>query len=107
MLARGGQSGGHRFLSEDTLREATRTRIHAKDLVLDMPARWAAGFSRNDGITYGPNRATFGHSGWGGSFGCADPDRAMSMSYVMNRQHANLRGDPRTLALVEAVYGSL
>lgn len=107
MLACGGEADGRRYLSRETIAEATRIRLHAKDLVLRIPMRWAAGFSRNDGVTWGPNRANFGHSGWGGSFGCADPDARLSMGYAMNRMQDNLRGDPRTLALIAAVYESL
>ncbi|MFN2426193.1 MAG: serine hydrolase domain-containing protein [Candidatus Binatia bacterium] len=107
MLAQGGEVGGRRYLSRETIAEATRKRVHAKDLVLGIPMRWAAGFSRNDGVTYGTNRNTFGHSGWGGSFGCADPDAQLGIGYAMNQMYANLRGDPRSVALIAAVYDSL
>lgn len=104
----GGASGSERrWLSAETLEAATRKRVHAKDLVLGIPMRWGAGFSRNDGVTYGPNRNTFGHSGWGGSFGCADPDARLGVGYAMNQMFANLRGDPRSLSLIAAVYDSL
>lgn len=107
MLAAGGEAGGRRYLGREAIEEATKKRVHAKDLVLGIPMRWGAGFSRNDGVTYGPNRNTFGHSGWGGSFGCADPDAGIGIGYAMNQMYANLRGDPRSLALLEALYASL
>ncbi len=107
MLARGGEAGGRRYLAPQTIAEATRTRIHATDLVLGIPMRWAAGFARNDGVTLGPNRNSFGHSGWGGSIGVADPDARLGIGYVMNQMYPNLRGDPRSLALIAAVYESL
>jgi CubicO group peptidase (beta-lactamase class C family) len=107
MLARGGEQEGRRFLSRETLAAATRERVHVRDHVLQIPMRWAAGFLLNDGVTYGPNPNTFGHSGWGGSFGCADPDAKLGIGYAMNQMYANLQGDPRSLALIEAVYASL
>ncbi|MFN2376691.1 MAG: serine hydrolase domain-containing protein [Candidatus Binatia bacterium] len=107
MLASGGERDGRRYLSPATIAEATRKRVHGKDLVLGIPMRWAAGFSINDGITYGKNRNTYGHSGWGGSFGCADPDARLGIGYAMNRMYANLRGDPRSLSLLAALYESL
>jgi len=107
MLARGGEAGGRRYLSDETLREATRERIASTDLVLGFPMRWAAGFLCNDGALYGPNPRTFGHSGWGGSFGCADPDRRLAIGYAMNRMNPNVLGDPRPFALVSAVYECL
>ncbi len=107
MLAAGGEAAGRRYIRGETIEEATKKRVHSKDLVLGIPMRWGAGFSRNDGVTYGKNRNTFGHSGWGGSFGCADPDAKLGIAYAMNRMFANLRGDPRSLALLEATYASL
>lgn len=87
-----------------TLASATLARIEGVDLVLGMPARWAAGFLINaDGI-YGPNQAAFGHSGWGGSFAFADPAADLAMSYTMNRMGTLLRDDPRNLALIKAAY---
>lgn len=107
MLARGGELGGRRFLSRETLAAATSERVHRPDLVLSFPMRWAAGFLLNNGLTYGPNESTFGHSGWGGSFGCADPDAKLGIGYAMNQMYANLLGDPRSLDLIDAVYASL
>lgn len=107
MLAGGGTTKEREFLSPRTIAAATRKRIHTKDLVLGVPMRWAAGFSRNDGITWGKNRNSFGHSGWGGSFACADPDARLGVAYAMNRMEANLRGDLRTTNLLAAVYDSV
>jgi CubicO group peptidase (beta-lactamase class C family) len=106
-LARGGELAGVRVLGSSALARATRERVHVRDHVLQIPMRWAAGFLLNDGITYGPNENSFGHSGWGGSFGCADPDRRLGIGYAMNQMYANLQGDPRTLGLLDAVYASV
>ena len=107
MLARGGESGGRRYLSPGTIKEAARTRVHSTDLVLGIPIRWASGFAGNDGAIYGPNRESFGHSGWGGSMGFADMDRRLAVGYAMNQMFANLRGDPRSLTLIAAVYAAV
>ena len=107
MIARGGEAGGRRYLSAETIEQATRERVHSKDLVLGFPMRWGAGFLLNDGGLYGPNARTFGHSGWGGSFGCADPDAKLGIGYAMNQMYANVTGDPRSLSLLAAVYESI
>ncbi|PWG14805.1 EstA family serine hydrolase [Streptomyces sp. V2] len=57
--------------------------------------------------SYGPNPRAFGHDGFGGSCGLADPEAGVSMGYVMNRMGPHIVDDPRKLALVEAVYASL
>jgi CubicO group peptidase (beta-lactamase class C family) len=46
--------------------------------------------------------AAFGHSGWGGAFGFADPVRGLE-ACAMNRMGTDLVGD-RSAALIAAVY---
>ena len=47
--------------------------------------------------------ASFGHAGAGGSLGYADPDAKVGYGYVMNQMAGGIAGDPRTIALNEAV----
>jgi CubicO group peptidase (beta-lactamase class C family) len=77
------------------------------DLVLGLDARWGAGFLLNSDALYGPNPEAFGHSGWGGSFAFADPRADVAMAYAMNQMSEGLRGDPRAMALIGAVYAAL
>ncbi|MFN5615737.1 MAG: esterase, partial [Brevundimonas sp.] len=48
-----------------------------------------------------------GHYGWGGSCAFADPAARVSAAYVMTRQSPHLIGDPRALALINALYAGL
>ena len=57
--------------------------------------------------TLGPEPETFGHSGWGGSFGCAHVASGIGIGYVCNRMGADLVGDPRGRSLCDAVFASL
>ena len=106
-LANGGILDGDKLISEDTIKQASRIRIEGEDLVLGVETRWAAGFLRNTHDVYGDKDGAFGHSGWGGSFAFADPERRLSASYVMNRMGQNLIGDPRGLALIQATLKSI
>ncbi|MGW1607591.1 serine hydrolase, partial [Streptomyces eurythermus] len=56
---------------------------------------------------YGPNPRAFGHDGFGGSCGLADPEAGVSLGYVMNRMGHRLADDPRKTALVDALYRAL
>ena len=88
--------------------EMTRARYPASpDLVLPMETSFGAGVMRNTHGFFGPNPDAVGHCGWGGSLALADPARGLSLAYVMNRQSNILVGDPRAVALVNAVYGCL
>ena len=95
------------LVSPATLAKATAQQIRNVDLVLGIECDWAAGFLRNSSGVFGPVAATFGHTGWGGSFAFADPEQGITMAYTMNRMDANLRDDARAKALIGAVYASL
>ena len=104
VFAHAGALFGAPLMAGDTFAAATRERRSGPDLVLPFDLAWAAGVLKNSRGFYGPNPNALGHSGWGGSMGMADPDRRLSAAYVMNRQSNALMGDPRAMALIEALY---
>ena len=107
-VALDGRLRGERMLSEATLETFREPRISGRDLVLPFELTFAAGVMRNSpNFNYGPNAATVGHSGWGGSCVWADPDAKVSGAYAMTRQSPSLMGDPRSLRLIEALYACL
>ena len=107
VVADGGRLGDRAVLSDATLEQLTRERIHGPDKVLPYTISWAAGLMRNDGLNvFGPGES-LGHYGWGGSMAMADPSRRLSAAYVMTRQSPHLIGDPRALRLLEALYAAL
>ncbi len=103
-LAGDGMIDGKRVIGTKAVAEATRERISGTDAILGVPARWGAGFLCNTDGLYGQNSNAFGHSGWGGSFAFGDPDRRLGFAYTMNRMGTDLVGDPRNVALIEALY---
>jgi CubicO group peptidase (beta-lactamase class C family) len=108
ILACDGRLDGRAWLSPETVRAASAERITGPDLILPYDLSWAAGFMRNQGLgIYGPGRETVGHSGWGGSCAFADPARAVSGAYVMNRQSAQLIDDARARRLIGAAYAAM
>jgi CubicO group peptidase (beta-lactamase class C family) len=95
---------GNGLLGRSAIDAATQVQIENIDAVLGVEARWACGFLRNINGIYGPNKEAFGHSGWGGAFAFADPTRRLGFAYVMNRMGTDLIGDPRNVALIDALY---
>ncbi|MEU2117515.1 serine hydrolase domain-containing protein [Streptomyces sp. NPDC016459] len=107
-----GRYGEHRILSEAAVERARQGQGAGRDLVL------GAGFAHDTecalglwlsgpNASYGPNPRAFGHDGFGGSCGLADPEAGVSLGYVMNRMGPRIADDPRKMALVEAVYAAL
>ncbi|WP_274562186.1 serine hydrolase domain-containing protein [Streptomyces spiramyceticus] len=112
IFARQGRSGEHRVLSPEATERIREGQGSCRDLVLGVGfghdtelglGLWLSGPNGS----YGPNPRAFGHDGYGGSCGLADPEADISMGYVMNRMGPNIADDPRKMALVEAVYSAL
>ncbi len=106
-LANGGEFEGHSIISQRGIEAMSQEECFRKDQVIGVPMRWGRGFILNNAGLYGPNPNTFGHSGWGGSFGIADTNAKLGMGYAMNQMDANILGDPRAARLIKAVYASL
>lgn len=108
IIANGGRLNGQTFLTEGTLAQLSQQRIQGPDKILPFDLSWAAGLMRNEGLNiFGTNPDALGHCGWGGSLVWADAKARVSGAYVMNRQSPHLLGDPRAVALVNAVYAAL
>jgi CubicO group peptidase (beta-lactamase class C family) len=106
-VADGGSLDGVRLLSPETIARMSEVQTTRGDLMLGFSPNWAMGFATNGIGVYGPNPRAFGHSGWGGSFGCADLDAKIGIGYTMNRMGADLVGDPRSKALCDAIFSRL
>jgi CubicO group peptidase (beta-lactamase class C family) len=107
-LVGGGTLDGAKLLSRETVVRMTTpvTSNGRKDMFLQFVDSWGMGVAINTPGIYGPNPRAYGHSGWGGSFGCADPDAGIAIGYVCNQMGPNLVGDPRTEGLCKAVLES-
>ena len=103
----GATPDGSRILGAQALAALKTVRSSRVDGLLGLPLQWCSGIVRNNVGLYGPNPDAFGHSGWGGSFGCADAANELSMGYICSRMGGELVGDPRSTALCAAVYRCL
>lgn len=112
VLAGRGTYGGHRVLSPEAAERVREGQGACRDLVL------GAGFEGETEVglglwlsgahgSYGPNPRAFGHDGFGGSCGLADPEAGVSLGYVMNSMGPHIADDPRKMALVNALYSAL
>ncbi|MDQ1012700.1 CubicO group peptidase (beta-lactamase class C family) [Streptomyces sp. V4I23] len=107
-----GVLGDRRVLSAEAAERVREGQGSCRDLVLgpgfahDTEVGLGLWLSGANG-SYGPNPRAFGHDGFGGSCGLADPEAGLSLGYVMNRMGPRIADDPRKMALVDAVYRSL
>ena len=94
-------------IGAELLGEATRIHSDGVDRMLNQPSRFGLGFQLTQPTRpLGPNPGSFGHYGYGGSLGFADPAAGIAFGYLMNLPGARWQ-NPRTEGLLDAVYASL
>ncbi|KKD06886.1 EstA family serine hydrolase [Streptomyces sp. WM6386] len=107
-----GTYDGRRILSPEAAERVREGQGSCRDLVLGAGFKseteiglglWLSGAN----ASYGPNPRAFGHDGFGGSCGLADPEAQVSLGYVMNRMGPHIADDPRKMALIDALYEAL
>ena len=105
-IANGGALDGRTIISPAGIDRLRTVRHPGPDMLLG-PRQWAAGVSLNVLPNFGPHPETFGHTGWGGAYGCADVARGVAIGYVMNRMGGSLVGNPRGGSLAASVFAAV
>ncbi|MCE7988180.1 MAG: class A beta-lactamase-related serine hydrolase [Caldilinea sp. CFX5] len=107
-LAGSGVIDGVRVLSQMLLTEATAVSSEGVDQVFGFHNCIGLGFSLNRPAGFmGPNEAAFGHAGYGGSIGFADPVVGVGFGFVTNTIPDGPVQDQRAANLIRALYQSL
>ncbi len=117
-LARGGSIGNSRLIGPEQIQIATAEQVSGIDEVVESEWYIGLGFLlAHPEYALGPKG--FGHPGFGGSVGCADPEKKLGFGYVMNQLGSNgpffirptFEGapgpDPRAENILKAVYACL
>lgn len=109
ILANDGTLHGHRLVSEDSIAKHTTERSSGNDMVSMMDSRFGLGYALPTLLSpYANIDTAFGHSGFGGSVGFADPARRLSFGYAMNQ--LRIPGPDQTTRaerLVTALYKAM
>lgn len=103
-LANGGELEGRKLLSPAGVKRLSEVQAQRPDLLLGFQNNWGLGMCLNQFSMLGPHAETFGHSGWGGSFGAANTGTQIGIGYVCNQMGAMLVGDPRGAGLCAAIF---
>jgi len=101
VIANDGEVEGVRLLSPQTVRTLSQVQTRAHDAVIGMRMNWRMGYHRAGAQRYRGDSA-FGHYGFGGSGGWADPATGLSFGFVTNELkliQAPVGGDRRIFRL--------
>ena len=108
-LSLGGEVGGTRLLSQDTIDLVFDEQSHGPDLVLGVNLRFGIGMAlpETQTLPYVPQGKACYWGGWGGSVIICDLDSRTTISYMMNNMAAGIIGSDRAEAYVTAIMGCL
>ena len=113
-LANGGALGTIRLLPADYAAQVGLIRSAGLDRTVLVPTRFGQGFHGSiDNRAIGPGLSVlmganaFGHAGFGGSVGFADPQARLSFGYTMNRMGPGTGLNERGQSLIDATYSVL
>ncbi|MEN3285017.1 MAG: hypothetical protein V7607_6157 [Solirubrobacteraceae bacterium] len=107
-LADEGRHGGDRvLLSPGTIGEVARERMQGPDALTGLERHWGLGFQLARpqlGPIWGAGEGSFGHDGFGGQIGFADPRERLGVGFVRSHLAWTQSLGP---ALTQAVYSCL
>jgi len=100
--------GGRRLLPEARVREAAALQIEAVDANSGMLGRFGLGYSLGgDDSAAGPRVTAFGHRGYGGAYGLADPEYGLAIGFTRNYLTPTVPGVDTTWRVLQAVRAAL
>jgi len=93
------------LLSKSSIKKCLTEDASRIDESLMMPIRWSqVGLILRGGWLFGKNKESFGHNGWGGSLGFADPTLGIGVSYTTNKINPTMASDQRIINLLKKFY---
>ena len=93
------------LLSKTSIKKCLNESIGRIDQSLMLPIRWSdGGLILRGGWLFGKNKESFGHNGWGGSLGFADPILGIGVGYTTNKINPTMALDQRIINLLKEFY---
>jgi CubicO group peptidase (beta-lactamase class C family) len=93
------------LMSKSTIKKCLTETTSRIDESLMLPIRWSqVGLILRGGWLFGKNKESFGHNGWGGSLGFADPRLGIGVSYTTNKINSTMASDQRITNLLKEFY---
>jgi CubicO group peptidase (beta-lactamase class C family) len=96
------------IISKAKLLKILEQSTDKKDGSLGLPIRWTySGFILRGGWMFGKNKESFGHNGWGGSLGFADPIEGIGLAYTTRKINSGMSADHRAVKLIKEIYNCI
>jgi CubicO group peptidase (beta-lactamase class C family) len=93
------------LLSKSSIKKCLSENTSRIDESLMLPIRWSqVGLILRGGWLFGKNKESFGHNGWGGSLGFADPVLGIGVAYTTNKINPSMASDQKVITLLKEFY---
>ena len=93
------------LLSKSSIKKCLTESTSRIDESLMLPIRWSqVGLILRGGWLFGKNKESFGHNGWGGSLGFADPILGIGVAYTTTKINPTMASDQRIINLLKKFY---
>jgi hypothetical protein len=93
------------LLTKSSIKKCLTESASRVDQSLMLPIRWSeVGLILRGGWLFGKNKESFGHNGWGGSLGFADPILGIGVAYTTNKINQTMGSDFRIINLLKEFY---
>ena len=93
------------LLSKSSIKKCLTESVSRIDESLMLPIKWSqVGLILRGGWLFGKNKESFGHNGWGGSLGFADPILRVGIAYTTNKINPTMTTDQRVINLLKEFY---
>ena len=106
VVSHGGEVGGVRLLSPETIDRIFEVQADGPDLVLLVPLRWGIGYAlpHPTAAPAVPTGRVCWWTGYGGAIVVNDLDRRVTVAYAMNRMENHFTSSPRTDDYVRTAF---
>jgi len=104
-IAEGGTLDGVELLSPGMIPRISKIQVHTRDRVIPLRMGWRLGY-HTAFTNRGALESAFGHFGFGGSGGWADPTKRLAVAMINNRLGGSPFGDMRIASIGSAVMAA-
>ena len=105
LLANDIKSNNENIISKNNFKKILQQSTTNLDHSLNLPIKWSySGFILRGGWMFGKNKEAFGHNGFGGSLGFADPIEGIGIAYMTRKINSSMKADTRAVGLIKKFY---
>lgn len=102
VLANGGEYQDKQWIGKNTVQQFYQSQVASRDRITNVKMGWRLGYHQLFSVIHAVPRG-FGHFGFGGLGGWAEPDRRLAMGFVINSNVTSIKNQLRCYNLTQVL----